>query len=149
MQDSEAYGTEEPQPPPSDQGANKAAPPLEVVALIPWIVLVELDGLKGRLGESVGPAGAAASVSQLARAAQAKLRDALVQGGRFYSGQSLKEFREAESRHKLGGKSSTADDRILHCCLQYKVRARGARGLASGRQSRNALKCPCIFLLSS
>ncbi|GAX85421.1 hypothetical protein CEUSTIGMA_g12837.t1 [Chlamydomonas eustigma] len=87
---------------------------LEVVVLVPWVVLQELDGLKGR-GDGTG------EVASMARAAIKVLRAGLDDNGRFFQGQSLQEYRDASQLYSdpLGGIIS-ADDRILYCCLHFQ-----------------------------
>lgn len=104
---------------------------LEVVAVLPWVVLAELDGLKSaEKGDG--------TLAAAARSALAKLRAAIGAGCAFFRGQSLAEFREAGAKHGLGlpPKMVTPDDRILQCCLQYKV-----RGVPMARP-------PCVMLVA-
>eukprot|EP00798_Chlamydomonas_sp_ICE-L_P024299 gene24299-9902_t len=97
------------------RGAARKSTSLELVALVPWMVLMELDGLKQGGGDDSGK-GLAAS----ARAAVNALREGLSAGDKFFQGQSLQEFKEAAK--KLAGSDSCPDDHILQCCLDLKAR---------------------------
>ncbi|WIA37324.1 hypothetical protein OEZ86_014259 [Tetradesmus obliquus] len=110
---------------------------LQLLLLLPWTVLVELDRLKSRHDAS-GHDGL--SVAGQARAALRHLQAAMAQSSRhshMYRAQSIQEFRDAARQHSLGegDRDLVADDRILQCAMhaqqqqQQQARGNAAAGL--------------------
>ncbi|KAG2428632.1 hypothetical protein HXX76_011339 [Chlamydomonas incerta] len=135
------------------KGAEAAAGGLSCVAVVPWTVLAELDGLKSApIRAQLGGAAAAAArdeddeeerpVAVAARSALSLLRSALEAGDRFFRGQSLAQFRAAACHPAaaipLGAARITPDDRILQCALHLQDQL-VTKSEASGRAHRVAL----------
>eukprot|EP00198_Chlamydomonas_reinhardtii_P007900 XP_001697237.1 predicted protein [Chlamydomonas reinhardtii] len=132
-------------------GAAAAAAGISCVAVVPWTVLAELDGLKSEpirahLGCSIAAGGdddgEERPVAVAARSALSLLRSALEAGDRFFRGQSLAQFRAAACHPAaaipLGAARITPDDRILQCALHLQDELVG-KTEASGRAHRVAL----------
>lgn len=93
-------------------------PMIQVVAVVPWIVVCELDGLKSSTkGEETGP-----KVAELARNAIRCLKESATRPDGFMFVQTLAEFREgAKKLQKFTIESHVNnDDRILQCCIHYQ-----------------------------
>ncbi|KAK9844172.1 hypothetical protein WJX81_006975 [Elliptochloris bilobata] len=96
---------------------------VDVVVVVPWIVLYELDRIKSERPDSEGlhkmAAHARAAIRHLAQEAERP------PGERFYVGESLTEFKQAAAA--LGGRGRTPnDDRVLFCALARRERAGAA-----------------------
>ncbi|KAG2449739.1 hypothetical protein HYH02_005265 [Chlamydomonas schloesseri] len=122
----------------AEAAAAGTAARISCVAVVPWTVLAELDGLKSapiraHLGAAAATAGGGAEeedeeeerpVAVAARSALSLLRSALEAGDRFFRGQSLAQFRAAASHPAAaippGAARITPDDRILQCALHLQ-----------------------------
>lgn len=96
---------------------------LQVVAVVPWTVLLELDRLKSRGGGGGDDSAGAGGVAAQARAAIHALRAGLDAKDGFFRGETMAEYREASRQYgDAAGGIVSADDRILYCCLYFKDR---------------------------
>ena len=93
-------------------------PKCQVVAVVPWIVVCELDGLKSSTkGEETG-----LKVAELARNAIRCLKESAMHPDGFMFVQTMMEFRDAAKKlQKFTVESHVNnDDRILQCCIHYQ-----------------------------
>jgi len=97
---------------------DRYAPHCQVLVVVPWIVVCELDGLKSsRRGDGTG-----SRVADLARQAIRHLKQVAMRPDGFTFVQTMSEFRDAAKKlQKFSvGSHVNNDDRILQCCIHYQ-----------------------------
>lgn len=91
---------------------------MTTVAIVPWIVLNELDYLKKSNVQQTTSRGKIVSVAVLARKATNTLLEAIKREDPFFRGETLMEYKNAKQMTK-DLELTTNDDKILQSCMYF------------------------------
>lgn len=91
---------------------------IDMIIIVPWIVVNELDKLKTSTLEQTSSKGRTVNVGSLARKATNTLLAAQMSGDLFYRGETLMEYKKGKQMTKDFG-LTTNDDKVLQSCMYF------------------------------